>query len=253
MGLSSASIAAKTSLLLVDETGIRWSVPEMCKWINAATNELVMLKPTALTANVAVELRPGTKQNLVGATFKDTQSGVSTTIKPIQLLDVSRNLGASGLEDDAGRAVTGIARDILDTTLPGWHTVIAGEVQHYAFDPKDPKRFYVYPGTAGNWHVEVIVSRSPVNALGDDDATYGTNDIDPEIDDIYEGALVDYCMYRAYLKDSEHTSNAQRAQWHYEAFRSALGGKVRSEFTLRPQEKFDSTTTRSRQPTQQES
>lgn len=252
MSLSSSSIAAKTSLLLVDETGIRWSVSEMCKWINAATNELVLLKPTALTANVAVELLPGTKQNLVGATFVNTQTGVTTTIKPIQLLDVVRNLGASGLESASGSAITGIARDILDTTLPDWHSTVGGEVRHYVFDPKDPKRFYVYPGTAGNWHVEVIVSRGPVNSLSDGATAYGTNDIDPEIDDVYEGALVDYCMYRAYLKDSEHTSNAQRAQWHYEAFRAALGGKVRNEFTLRPQEKFDSATTRSRQPVPQE-
>lgn len=242
MALSSSTIAAKASLLLLDETSVRWSIPEMAKWINSGTRELVLIKPNALTSNASMLLAAGSKQSLTGATFKNTVSGATLTVSPMQLIDVVRNMGTDGMETSAGRAVTGLARDILDTTLPNWHSVSsAGEVRHFVFDPKDPKRFYVYPKATASpaMHLEVVISRAPTNALLDSATSYGTSDLDAEIDDIYESVLVDYVLYRAYSKDSQHTANAQRSQWHYQAFREALGSRVTNEFGLRPQQKFD--------------
>lgn len=240
--LSSLAIERKAALLLVDDTNVRWSVPEMAKWINAACRELVIFKPTALAANVAMLLQAGTKQSLVGASFKNTATGQAVTLSPIQLLEVVRNLGATGTETSAGRAVTGIARGQLDVTLPGWHGMPASaEVLHFMHDAKDPKTFYNYPKATANpaMYVEVLVSRNPVNTLSDDATVLGTGDIDAGIDDIYENVLVDYVLYRAYSKDSEHTANGSRSQWHYQAFQQALGVKVRNEVVLAPRQRFE--------------
>jgi hypothetical protein len=242
MPLSSQSIADKASLLLQDQTNVRWSVPEMAKWINAACRELVLLKPSALTANVAILLTAGTKQSLVGASFKSTPTGAATTISPIQLLEVVRNLGATGAEANAGGAITGIARKVLDVTLPGWHAMSAGpEIKHFMFDPKDPKTFYVYPKATAEpaMYVEILLSKSPTNTLIDSATALGSGDIDAGIDDVYESVLVDYVLYRAYSKDSEHTANANRSQFHFQAFASALGVKLKNEFTLAPTKQFD--------------
>ncbi len=250
MAMSSSSIAAKAALLLVDETNIRWAVPEMAKWINAGCQEIVVWKPNSLTANVSMLLVAGTKQNLVGASFKNTDSGAAVTVAPIQMIDVVRNMGTAGTEATAGRAVTGVAREILDTTLPEWHTIVGnGEVKHFWFDAKDPKRFYVFPKATASpaTHVEVVVSRAPANTLSDSASSLGSNDIDAELGDIYESALVDYVLYRAYSKDSQHTANANRSQWHYEAFKAALGVKTQNEVGLRPQMKFDAPVTAQQQ------
>lgn len=239
--LSSSSIERKATLLLQDDTNVRWSIPEMAKWINAACRELVVFKPSALTANVAMLLNAGTKQSLIGATFKNTPDGSAATLSPIQLLEVVRNLGATGTEANAGRAITGIDRKILDVTLPGWHTMASrGEVFHFMFDPKDVKTFYVYPRATADpaMCVEVLVSKSPTNALSDEAEELDVNDIDPGIDEVYENVLVDYVLYRAYSKDSDHTANAQRSQWHYQAFLSALGVKLANETRFAPKQKF---------------
>ncbi len=240
--LSSSKIAEKAGLLLQDATNVRWAIPEMAKWINAGCRELVMLKPTALTANVAMLLTAGTKQSLLGATFKKTADGSATTIAPLQLLEVTRNLGTTGTEAQAGRAITGVKREILDVTLPGWHSAAStSEVLHFMFDPKDPKTFYVYPKATADpvMYVEVVMSKAPTNTLLDTATSLGSDDIDSEIDDIYESVLVDYVLYRAYSKDSQHTANANRAAWHYQAFQAALGVKFKNEVVMKPHQMFD--------------
>ena len=43
------------------------------------------------------------------------------------------------------------------------------------------------------------------------------------VSEIYRNVLLDYVLYRAYLKDADYTENAQRAVAHYTAFNQALG------------------------------
>lgn len=239
MALSSSLIAEKAAILLVDETNVRWTIPEIAKWINAGCRELVLQKPTALTANVAMQLAAGTKQSLAGAVFYETTGGLMTTVAPIQLIEVVRNLGTTGTEAEAGDAITGIDRKILDVSLPSWHASgSVGTIKHFMFDAKDPKTFYVYPRATAEMYVEVIVSRSPVNGFGDSSPGLGFNDIDAGIDEIYESALIDYVLYRAYSKDAEYTANAARSEQHHSAFREALGVKLSNEVGLAPKRMF---------------
>ena len=50
------------------------------------------------------------------------------------------------------------------------------EVKNYIFDNDDPRKFYVYPGVAGNAYVEIIYSKNP------DDLSSVSSNID--IDDV---------------------------------------------------------------------
>lgn len=188
-----------------------------------------MLKPSALTATVAMLLKAGTKQTLVGATYKETVGGTAATVNASQLLEVIRNLGDAGTEADAGTTILPISRQLIDVLLPDWHTASCiGYIRHFISDPKDPKTFYVYPKASSSpaMYVEVAVSRVPteIAALADT--------IDSGLDDMYENSLIDYVLYRAYSKDSEFTPNAERAQRHYQLFQQSLGIKLQNEVAM---------------------
>lgn len=236
MALSSSAIAAKAAYQLQDAGNVRWTPPEISTWINAACREIVMLKPNSLVANVSMKLNPGTKQNLSGAVFVDPSTGLAVVLTPVQLLDVTRNMGSNGTDSSAGNAITHIERKVLDTTLPSWHSIQAGsDVKYFMFDPKIPRTFYVYPqAPTSSLYIEVVVSRLPVNTLADGAVALGRSDIDSGFDAIYENVIVDYVLYRAYGDDAENAAGSQRSQFHYQSFQSALGVKLQNEIAMAP-------------------
>ena len=94
------------------------------------------------------------------------------------------------------------------------------------FDDDDPRNFYVYPGVNGNAYVEIVYSASPTD-LGSASATIS-------VDDIYANAIIDYVLYRAYMKDAEYAGNAQRASNHYQLFTASIGQGSQMQQLLDP-------------------
>lgn len=232
--LSSSKIGEKAALILSDAGYVTWTVATLAKWINLACRDLVVMKPTALTQRVSMLLSAGTRQTLAGATFKNPSDGQAATLTALQLLDVSRNMGADGIT--AGRAITVIERRALDVMLPGWHGSTAGsEIRHVMPDPDDPKTFYNYPPVAASpaLYAEMLASRLPVNTLSDAASSLGTDDIDAGLDESYESALVDGTLYRAFSGDSE-TADPQRSAMHRQAMAAALGVKLQTEKVYKP-------------------
>ena len=218
MAVTGQNIADKVEILLQDETNVRWTEAELLGWINSGQREVAIAKPNALTSNTTMQLTASATKQTIPATG-------------IQLMEVIRNMGADGLTP--GRAITGIDRGILDGTIPTWHSDanVGGLVKHFTFDPRDPKTFYVYPkAPATALYVELIISINPTQL-----ASLSSN---IAYDDIYETVLIDYVLYRAYGKDSKHTSNMQRAAAHYQAFQNALGLKSRGEMMISPVQQF---------------
>lgn len=201
MALSSSTIIGKAKLLLQDETSIRWTESELTGWIASALAEIVLMKPNACVKNKSITLTSGSKQSIAAG--------------DIQLIDVIRNVG--------GGAITLVNRNVLDVTIPGWHTSTAGTPKHWCFDPRDPKTFYVYP-PASSGSVEATVATMPATVA--------------DLDDVYEAPVLDYLMYRAYSKDSEHTANMQRSTSHYQAFVGSLQGKLQGEAVFAPKAMF---------------
>lgn len=231
--LSSSKIGGKAARILNDAGHVTWTVADLATWINLACKDLVLLKPTALTFRGSMLLAAGTRQNLSGASFKNP-NGTAATPTALQLLDASRNMGANGTT--AGRAITVIERKTLDAMLPGWHAGAAGtEIRHVMPDPDDPKGFYNYPPATASpaMYAEVLTSRLPVNTLLDTATALGTDDIDAGLDEVYESALVDGVLHRAFSGDSE-TADPARAAYHYRQFAQALGVKVQTEKVYRP-------------------
>lgn len=206
-------ILGRASIILQDSTNVRFPNDELLKFFNDAQKEVVLHRPDANMQNVNnFSCVAGSKQT------------IPTT--GLRLVDVVRNVG--------GRAITQVDRKILDETLPNWHETTADatrKIEHFIFDPADPKHFYVYPKATTAFDLEIVFSAAPSDISISDFST-DTNTI--SVDDVYANSLLDYILYRAYQKDSEFAGNAQRSMMHYQGFTNALGVKTQVDAAVTP-------------------
>jgi hypothetical protein len=204
-----ATLIETAGIILQDASQVRFPQAELMTFLNDAQREIVLHRPDSKTVNASVTCVAGSKQSLPST--------------GLRLVDVVRN--------DGGRAITQIARKILDETLPDWHNKTADSVkkiEHFVYDSADPKSFYLYPNATTSMDIEIIYSIAP------SDITYSSS-VTISLDDIYANAILDYMLYRAYQKDSEYAGNADRSMMHYSSFANALGMKSRADSAIDPQ------------------
>lgn len=203
--MQASEIINRATLILQDETNIRWTRPELLGWVNDAQREIVVHRPAASSINTTLTLAPGSRQELPPA--------------GIQLLDVIRNVN--------GRAVRIVSRNILDAQQPDWHQHRQDvAIKHFMFDDRSPRNFYVYPPAAQGAKLEVSYSTAPVDAT--------TESSQLSLNDIYANAILDFVLYRAYTKDADFAGNAARAESHYQKFASAVGIKQQGDAVVSP-------------------
>ena len=232
--LTGANLIARIQDILQDTTSIRWPEAELLRYINDAQREVCNLRPesTATTANTALVV--GTKQSL--------PSG------GLRLIRVTRNMSSAAGNATGGRAVRLVDVDILNTQEPNWHDpTVSGDaahtttVKHYIFDEDNPRSFYVYPGASStSTFLEIVYSAAPTD-LANTSATL-------HVDDIFANAVIDYVLFRCYLKDAEYAGNQQRAGTHFQLFSSSLGAGGQAQFNLSPNQ--DTVTTAALPPAQ---
>lgn len=207
---------------ILQDTGVRWPRVELQRWLNEAYLSILLARPDANAVTGTFVCAEGTRQNLT-TVFSDA----------LRTLDVVRNTGATSNK----RVIRMVNRTILDDQRPSWHTETPTEnIQHWMFDPRQPKEFFVYPPAAANAELEVVYT-APVGAhnlteaqLAPDSATVTTI----LLDDVYAGPLVDWVLYRAYSKDTEYSENATRATGHLQAFTGTLGAKSTTDAAADP-------------------
>lgn len=215
-------LVERARTIIQDETEVRWPDEELLDWLNDGQREIVLFRPDASTVNENLQLVAGSKQTLAAS--------------HIRLMTVVRNMGIDGAT--VGRAIRPVAREVLDASRPDWHSANPNaEVKHAIYDYRDPKTFYVFPpqptGAGAQNYVELVASTAPadctINGVGG-----GLTDSTISLDDVYANALIDYQLYRAYLKDAQYAGNANRATAHYNAFLQSLGIKTRVDLTTDP-------------------
>lgn len=213
-------IMERAAILLHDADHVRWTLPELCGWINEAVRAIVLAKPSARSESRVIALEPGTLQRV-------PQTGAP---EPLALLAIRRNIADPDHPEQGGRAVTKTSITALDAQEPNWHdpqTVpFRKEARQFVFDEENPLEYYVYPGNDGSGHVDAVLSvlPSPLSPSGPADAidSYAGQIGLPEP---YSVPLLDYVLYRAQMKDDEAGSGG-RAMAHYQQFATALGIKV---------------------------
>lgn len=198
---------------VLQDSNIRWPRVELQNWMNESYLAITLARPDANAKSGTFTCAQGTRQVLT-AEFPSA----------LRLLDVTRNLAATS----SYRVIRLVARSVLDDQRPGWHAETGTvNIQHYTFDPRQPKEFFVYPPATTAAQVEVVYTDSPGSH------TLSEADLDPEgtntevikLDDIYMSPIIDWILYRAYSKDAEYGANEQRAQASYAAFNAALSTK----------------------------
>lgn len=203
--IQASYIIGRARTLLVDESSVRFSDPELLGWVNDGQREIVTLRPDANQTVANLTMVNGTRQSLPADAYL--------------LVDVYRNMGTG---TTPGRAVRKVEREYLDSSLPAWHSATPeNDVQHYAYDPRTPRTFFVFPPAIAGRVVEIAYSAAPA-LLATTGATIG-------IDDAYANVLLDYVMYRSLAKDSEHPANAERAIAYRRAFENSLGLKAQAD------------------------
>ena len=212
--ITAANLLLRIRDTLQDTTGVRGLDAELLRYMNDAQREIVNLRPDSAADHSNVQLATGTEQVIpdVG----------------LRLIKVVRNMSAAGGSATGKRVIRIVDREILDTQEPNWHDpTVTGDAahttvpKHYVFDEDDPRKYYVYPGVAGNAFVEIVYSRSPTDFANASGAV-------SYLDDTYANAIIDYVLYRAYMKDAEFAGNNQRASSHFQLFTGSVtqGGQV---------------------------
>jgi hypothetical protein len=217
--LTGANIIARVQDTLQDTTSVRWPEAELLRYINDAQREIVNFRPDASATTSNVQLVTGTKQTL------------PTT--GLRLIKVTRNMSDASGGATGKRAIRIVDSDILNTQEPDWNDpTVSGDaahgtnVKHYIFDQDDPRSFYVYPGVSGNAFVEIVFSKAPTDLS----STSSTIDID----DTFANAVVDFVLFKSYLKDSEYAGNVQRSSQHYQLFVNSLSSGTQAQNLVNP-------------------
>ncbi len=207
--ITAGSVVEKAGTILQDVTNTRWPESELLGWLNDGQREVVKFKPDACIQSVDHSFAEGTKQTL-------PDDG-------IVFIHLGRNTAATSSK----KVIRQINRRILDDQVPGWHAQDGTlDVEHYVYDPQDPKHFYVYPPAASGAQGELVYSASPTDCA----STSSTI----AVDDVYANTLLDYILYRAYLKDAEYSANDSRAQSAKSAFLEGLKLKESAESANEP-------------------
>lgn len=207
---------------VLQDTNIRWPRVELQNWLNESYMAITLLRPDANAKSGAFTCATGSRQVLT-AVFPSA----------LRLLDVTRNLAATS----SYKVIRLVARSVLDDQRPGWHAETGTvNIQHYTFDPRQPKEFFVYPPATTSAEIEVVYADAPgshslTEAQLDPDG--GSNEV-IKLDDIYMSPIIDWVLYRAYSKDAEYGANEARAQGAYGAFNAAIGAKSQTDTAVSP-------------------
>ena len=219
--LQAQHILSRVRNILQDNTGVRWTDGEVFDYLSDAQREIANLRPDATATHANVQLATGTEQTI--------------PTDGLRLIKVVRNMSGTATDATGARAIRYVDIETLNISDPNWHDpTVAGDaahgtqVEHYMFELRDPRKYYVYPGVAGNAYVEIVYSKNPTSI--------GANTDLIQVDDIFANALINFVLYRAYLKDSEFAGNQQRAGTHFQLFTQSIAAGLQSTDVNLPQQ-----------------
>ena len=220
MAMPLDKITEKARLILIDPssgTYKRWEDAELVGWVNDSYLALITMRPD------------------IGMTWEqftctaDVSEQAITVTGAIRLHSVLRN-------DESGdkSAIQLVSQSLLDTQHPEWRndtTVTeATGIQFYMHDPLLPLKFSVYPVPTTARKLWVAYVKLPTLHS----TASAPSSLTLLVPDHYAEPILNYVLYRAFSKDMESTSAANRAASHYQLFASALGAGVQSDTATAP-------------------
>ena len=215
MAIPAKSIIRRVVETLQDPTSIRWTVPELVRYLNDGQREVKLHRPDTVRQTGDIALVAGSRQTLPTNADK--------------LIEIWYNKSSK-------RAVQMVDRRILDDQTPGWHALPASaDILHYTYDARVPTEFFVYPPAIGGNSLVGAFSVNPIDIAEPADGVLYTAVVgNVAVIDSLSNCLQDYILARAFMKDSEYAGNSARAQAHYTMFTNALGIEVKGTIGVAP-------------------
>jgi hypothetical protein len=236
MTVKASEVLQRVVWVLQDETSVRWTAAELVQWLNDAQTAAQMLRPEVTETVASTTLNPGSMQDLltfIGVLPKD----------PVKIMKLSRNMSTEG----RFRAPRLVSRSIMDVVKPDWQSSPpATDCVNYMVDDNMPGMFWVYPPAPAPtdltppMQVELYYSAKPLPLqLPDPNALWSDVKGDISVRDRFAFLLVDYVLYRAFMKDAEFGGNGARAKTHFDIFQASFMGEVQGTLQAQPKVKSE--------------
>lgn len=186
--INASTILDTVTTTLLDAAERTWKPSEKLAYLNEALRATAFAKPDFYVVQLALTLAAGEQQNCPA--------------DAVAFIDVPRNTG--------GRIVTQVDKGLLDESNRFWPAATQeAVVEHYTFDPRNPRRFVVSPPNNGAGIVDLIYGAIPPQVM------YATEEID--VPASYETPLVQFVLGKCYAKNSKRQdlskSTACMQQW----------------------------------------
>lgn len=207
--MKASDVITRAQDILQDAGADYWSADELLRWLNDGRLDAYKLRPDLYESTEEVTLAEGVRQELPG----NSQ----------WLFEVVRNVTAL-----KQRHISVVEAGALARVRPNWRSQPkTTEILHYMYDERDPAHFDIYPPARAAVKVEISYAKVPV-ALADDT-------VELVQEGVYATALVDYVLYRAFLKEADTVpAFHQRAMQHLQVAQATLTGNVQVKVSTGP-------------------
>lgn len=235
------SVLMRIVNILQDATNIRWTADELVMWTNEAMTSTAVLRPDATARRVEVALTGGLYYRV------DDLLGPESN-KALRFMRLIRNTAP---ESKLG-FIRSASMTAMDAILPTWRSVKASyDIVNFLTDPEDHLGFYVYPPApvpdpvgppiipAARADMMYSAIPTPIAPVGE-----GKSWLDVEgmlaTETVFDTALVEYVLARAFSKDAEYGGNGQRASMHMSNYQQALAYDAEGSIAAKTQKKATS-------------
>ncbi len=188
MTLLASTVLDSAAGTLLDTAHRTWSAAELLDYLNEALRMTASAAPTMFTVQEFVVLQAGPLQEL-------PDDG-------LELVDITQNF--------TGRVVTQVDKGLLDEAERFWpRATQVPQVEHFTMDPRNPRRYKVFPPNDGFGQVELLYNAIPPEVADPADEI--------SIPASYQSPLINFVLAKAYMKNSKRQDLAKSsgyfAQW----------------------------------------
>lgn len=195
----------------VTQDGDRLTAAMWLTFLNSSYKAIVGVRPDANAETEVITLAVGSKQEIPSDS--------------IRLIDVLCNMGVGGATP--GAVVTYCTKLDLDSINDGWHSDTGAQIiQHFFYDVRNPKVFWVTPPALGTSTLRVIVATIP--ALN---TTYIQT---INLSDIFYMPMLNWMLYQAFMVDTDSPYSAETAARYRDAWGQDLGSEGQQGVNISP-------------------
>jgi hypothetical protein len=205
MSVAVGPLLDSVSVTLLDTARRTWELHELVGYLNEFM---------AATANIKPDMY--TRQE-----FVTPVAGISQIIPTdgVALLDIIQNA--------SGKVITQVDAGLLDEANRFWPAATQTSiVEHFAADPRDPRRFNVTPPNDGTGSIQVLYGAVPPDATG-------SSAEDLPIAPSYLAPAINYVLGKCYAKTSKR-QDLVKAQAYMSQWAASIGMKSKAQVAVAP-------------------